>query len=1174
MSYPQPNPNQPRHPYPYPINPNQPNVSTNQGQPPFAHPTQFPRPRYPNTQYSSTARYPGAEGHQPRGPIGNTMSGPPPPVGSESRGHLASSHPINSAMSAPPSRSGHPPPPSSSLSHLSGPPPPRGGGGGGDSYQPRGVSHPISTAPPGGLSGGASTSSHLASNTLSGPPPPRGGGGGGGGGSGNSYPPPTLSGPPIGGPGGGGLPPSSHPGAPMGPPPPSRPISSDSGPPRTGVTYSRQPGPPPVHASLSGPPPVMPAPSSQGSGGGGVYSTNLSGPPSMTRPPSSSTGLAQGGYSMPPPPSSGSAPPPGPRFSGPPPPGAGQYSGSAPPTASSSHQSLGPPPPPSTSQGSSGQSVFASGKRPKYPGMPTAAADSLESQAPAQMMSHPAPTAPSAAPSSVTSNFSQMKMQEQQQQQRQQRFMESFDLLQKRRVVPPYLPKMDNPDCGEKQNVDPELLCCTLNAFPETQSLLDKSRLPLGIHVHPFKDLPEEDLPVIYSGVILRCRSCRTYINPFVTFLDQRRWRCNVCFRVNEASDDIDCEISGGRYVPRTKRPDLRRSAVEYIAPSEYMMRPPQPTVLFFVLDVSSTAIETGYLSMVCQCLKESLKSLPGDSRTLIGFMAFSSTLHFFNLKAKLSQPQVMILSDVDDIFLPSPEGLLVNLRESRELVESLLDQLPSLYDKNSVAFDPKSALGPALQSSFKLLTAYGGRITVFQCNLPNWGAGQLKARETSADLSSKAKDVLHLDPITDFYKQLALECSSQQIAVDIFLLSSAYADLATTSCVSKFSSGCVYYYRNFHVANNPSIAKKFKVDFKRYLTRPIGFEAVMRIRCTRGVSLHSFHGHCFIRSTDLLSLPNTNPDHGFSMQLVVEESLKDIPEVCIQSALLYTTSRGERRIRIYTLVLPVTNRLGDMYSSANQHALLALLSKMAVDRSLTVSVGQAREALITALMDVVNAYRRTQPGSQHSSQLIVPTSLSLLALHVQSLLKHRAFRLSGGVPVDERSFAMTLLKCLPVLEHSRFIYPSLYPLHELDDEDIVISKNGSKYAPPVLQLSAEQVSRKGAYLVDNGQAIIVWIGRDISSDFCQEVMDKPMFAALPEAVAAFPEVDNPRSIAIRTFVRQLQNRGGAFSPSLMIIREDSRLKSLFFQHLVDDRTESAMSYYEFLVHIQKELKK
>ena len=53
-----------------------------------------------------------------------------------------------------------------------------------------------------------------------------------------------------------------------------------------------------------------------------------------------------------------------------------------------------------------------------------------------------------------------------------------------------------------------------------------------------------------------------------------------------------------------------------------------------------------------------------------------------------------------------------------------------------------------------------------------------------------------------------------------------------------------------------------------RYLTRKIGFEAVMRIRCTRGMSLHTFHGHFFVRSTDLLSLPNVNPDTAFGMQV------------------------------------------------------------------------------------------------------------------------------------------------------------------------------------------------------------------------------------------------------------------------------------------------------------------
>lgn len=35
----------------------------------------------------------------------------------------------------------------------------------------------------------------------------------------------------------------------------------------------------------------------------------------------------------------------------------------------------------------------------------------------------------------------------------------------------------------------PSVLCCTVNAVPETKSLLTKSKLPLGIHLHPFKDL-------------------------------------------------------------------------------------------------------------------------------------------------------------------------------------------------------------------------------------------------------------------------------------------------------------------------------------------------------------------------------------------------------------------------------------------------------------------------------------------------------------------------------------------------------------------------------------------------------------------------------------------------------------------------------------------------------------
>ena len=37
-----------------------------------------------------------------------------------------------------------------------------------------------------------------------------------------------------------------------------------------------------------------------------------------------------------------------------------------------------------------------------------------------------------------------------------------------------------------------------------------------------------------------------------------------------------------------------------------------------------------------------------------------------------------------------------------------------------------------------------------------------------------------NLGPATDFYKKLALDCSAQQIAVDLFMMNGQYADIAS----------------------------------------------------------------------------------------------------------------------------------------------------------------------------------------------------------------------------------------------------------------------------------------------------------------------------------------------------------------------------------------------------------
>nr|NVI77961.1 Sec24AB ortholog [Cucujiformia] len=306
----------------------------------------------------------------------------------------------------------------------------------------------------------------------------------------------------------------------------------------------------------------------------------------------------------------------------------------------------------------------------------------------------------------------------------------------------------------------------------------------------------------------------------------------------NELPEEFQYDPVSKTYGDPSRRPEIKSSTIEYIAPAEYMLRPPQPAVYLFLLDVSRVAIECGYLATFVAVLKDELRNLPGDARTQIGFVAYDSQLHFFKFGDEDERAREMLVLDVDDVFLPSPDNLLVNLGDKADAIADLLDQLPARYANTH---DTNCALGAALQAAHKMMSATGGRVTVFQCALPNVGPGALTPRE---DPNRRASgDVQHLKPANDFYKRLALDCSGQQIAVDLFVANSQYVDLATVAGVSKFSGGCVHHFPLFK-AGRPVLSERFERTFRRYLTRKIGFEAVMRIRCSRGLSIHTFHGN------------------------------------------------------------------------------------------------------------------------------------------------------------------------------------------------------------------------------------------------------------------------------------------------------------------------------------------
>ncbi|XP_037524077.1 protein transport protein Sec24A isoform X2 [Rhipicephalus sanguineus] len=746
---------------------------------------------------------------------------------------------------------------------------------------------------------------------------------------------------------------------------------------------------------------------------------------------------------------------------------------------------------------------------------------------------------------------------------------EACNLLQTRNILPKAPEDPPKPSLpGDNANCSPDIFRCTLTKIPETQSLLQKARLPLGVLIHPFRDV--NHLPVIQSSTIVRCRSCRAYINPYVQFVERQKWKCNICFRINPLPDDFMYDPSTKKYGEPERRPEVRHATVEFIAPTEYMLRPPQPAAYLFVLDVSHGAIQTGYLSSFCKVLLEELDNIPGDSRTQVGFVTFDSSVHFYNLGEGLSQPQMLLVSDIDDVFVPSPDSLLVNIHESKALVQDLLTNLPSIHAQNG---ETTSALGAAVQAAYKLVSPIGGRVSVFQTCLPNAGPGSLKPREDPNQRA--AKEIMNLLPATDFYKKLALDCSGQQVAVDVFLMGAQYMDVASIACISKYSAGCISYYPGLHSIQNRSQVEKFEAELRYYITRKIGFEAVMRIRCTKGLVIHTFHGNFFVRSTDLLSLPNVNPDAGFGMQIAIEESLADCNLACFQAAVLYTSSRGERRIRVHTLCLPVTAMLQDILGSVDQEAVMGMLCKMAVDRSLSSSVVDAREAMVNACLDLIQAFKTTLNAGQAAALgLPIPHCARLVPLYVLALMKHTAFRVGISTKLDERVFAMEQMKMMPLSYLMTYIYPALYPLHMLDDQDTLELDDGTLVCqPPRLQLSFENIDRHGCYALDTVDRLYLYVSRALSDRFCTNVLGVPNFAAIPEDMNELPQLETEESERVRNFLSWTQSRRPFYSP-LWVIREDSKDRHLFVQHMVDDRTESALSYYEFLQHLKQQLSK
>ncbi|XP_022748771.1 protein transport protein Sec24-like At4g32640 isoform X2 [Durio zibethinus] len=633
-------------------------------------------------------------------------------------------------------------------------------------------------------------------------------------------------------------------------------------------------------------------------------------------------------------------------------------------------------------------------------------------------------------------------------------------------------------------NCSPRYMRCTINQIPCTADLLTTSAMQLALLVQPMA-LPhplEDPIQVVDFGESgpVRCSRCKGYINPFVKFIDQgRKFICNLCGFTDDTPHDYHCNLGpDGRRRDADDRPELCRGTVEFVASKEYMVRDPMPAVYFFLIDVSVNSIQTGATAAACSAINQVISDLPEGPRTLVGIATFDSTIHFYNLKRALQQPLMLIVPDIQDVYTPLQTDVIVQLSECRQHLELLLENIPTMFQSSKTA---ESCFGAAIKAAFLAMKSTGGKLLVFQSVLPSVGIGAFSSREAEGrtNISTGEKEAHKLlQPADKILKTMAIEFAEYQVCVDVFVTTQTYVDIASICVIPRTTGGQVYYYYPFSAVSDSA---KLYNDLRWNITRPQGFEAVMRVRCSQGIQVQDYSGNFCKRIPTDIDLPGIDCDKCILVTLKHDDKLQDGSECAFQCALLYTTVYGQRRIRVANLSLPCTNMLSNLFRSADLDTQFSCFLKQAAIEIPASPLVQVREKVTNLCINILLSYRKFCATVSSSGQLILPEALKLLPLYILALIKSTGLRNDGRI--DDRSFWFNYISSLSTSLAVPLVYPRMFAIHNLNSKEV--DESG---LPSIIPLASEHVKDDGIYLLENGEDALIYFGSSVDSSILQQL--------------------------------------------------------------------------------------
>ncbi|KAI9735898.1 MAG: COPII coat Sec23p-Sfb3p heterodimer component [Cirrosporium novae-zelandiae] len=752
----------------------------------------------------------------------------------------------------------------------------------------------------------------------------------------------------------------------------------------------------------------------------------------------------------------------------------------------------------------------------------------------------------------------------------------------------------------DQGNSSPKFARLTLNSIPSTAESLHSTGLPLGLIVQPLAALQpgETEIPVLDFGESgpPRCRRCRTYINPFMTFRSGgNKLVCNMCTFPNEVSSEYfaPTDPSGVR-VDRAQRPELTMGTVDFMVPKEYWSKDPVGLKWLFLVDVSQEAVNRGFLEAFCEGIIAALyseddllgvnnekegeeeskpqRALPPGSK--VGIITFDKEVHFYNLSPHLDKAQMLVMTDINEPFVPLSEGLFVDPYESETVIKSLLTQLPTLFSQVKNA---EPALLSGLDAALSALSSTGGKIVCSLSALPTWGPGRLFLRDHGANHDTDGGRKLFTTEHPAWLKTASkmVECG---VGVDFFLAaaSGGFLDNATVGNnpghVSSLSGGETFFYPNFHVTRD---TPKMVEEIKHTVRRETGYQCLMKVRCSNGLQVSAYHGN-FLQHTfgADLEFGAIDADKAFAVMFSYDGKLDPKLDAHFQAALLYTTSSGERRVRCCNIVASVTEKTFETMKYIDQDAVVSIIAKEAAAKMPDRTLKEIRAVITEKTIDILAGYRKNFSGDHPPGQLVLPENLKEFSMYMLGLVKSRAFK-GGQEPTDRRVHDMRLLKSIGPLEMSLYLYPRIIPIHNLDPSDGFANEAGHLRVPPTLRASFARIEEGGAYIVDNGQQCILWLHAQVSPNLLEDLFGpgQDSLRNLDPYLSSLPVLETHLNAQVRNLLQYLKTIRGSKAMTLQLARQGlDGAEYEFARLLVEDRNNEAQSYVDWLVHIHRHI--